>query len=77
MGGSFALVSIYVICYEDTKIQQLVDVDVIKNIYYLYYSFCQLLTQNSRNNSPFSHKYKHNLKTTHQLVQASNFQVKN
>ncbi len=35
-----------------------------------------MLTHNSGNNSPFSHNYKHNLKTTHQLVQTSNFQVK-
>ncbi len=40
------------------------------------YSFSQLQTHNSGNNSPFSHNYKHNLKITHQLVQTSNFQVK-
>ncbi len=40
------------------------------------YSFSRLLTHNSWNNSPFSHNYKHNLKTTHQLAQTSNFQVK-
>ncbi len=35
----------------------------------VYYSCSRSLTHNSRNNSPFSHNYKHNLKTTHQLVQ--------